>query len=304
MADALQETALRQAYWLASRGAQQMDLALRFAAEAHAHGLNVLALKGISIADELYGGVHNRPMADIDFLVVDVRRFEDAVSLARALGLVETGGSDHALVFKEPASGVVLELHIALTACPGLFTVDHDAMWEQRVAVAAGPMSRLCNEDLLVHFSLHTAFQHGFVASEFHTRDFVRALQVMKPSPEAVLARAGEWGATKAIGAMAVACRREAPGSPAVGAWLDSFEPHCPKSVRVYLQAQSRMPPPMSLTALARVRYALAPSPLTYVRQSLFPKTLPGRTAPRPGAFVRLARIAHAGLLSPSAPRP
>ena len=43
----------QQTFWLATRGAQQMDLAIRFAAAAQAKNLSVLALKGISIAEEL-----------------------------------------------------------------------------------------------------------------------------------------------------------------------------------------------------------------------------------------------------------
>ena len=289
-------TDLRHAYWLASRGAQQMDLANRFAAEARARELRVLALKGIAIADELYGGVHHRPMADIDFLVVDISRFEAAADLARSLGLLETGGSDHALVFKEPASGVVLELHIALTTCPGLFTLDREAMWERRAPVASSSMSRLADPDLIVHFSLHTAFQHGFVANEFHARDFVRALQVLRPCPETVLARAMEWGASKALGAMAVACGREESCSSDVASWLDRFEPHCPENVRLYLHGQSRTPRPTGLLALARVRYALAPSKGVFLRQSLLPRALPGRTTPRPGATARFAELMRASL--------
>jgi hypothetical protein len=290
---------LRHAYWLASRGAQQMDLALRFAAETSARGLDVMALKGISVADALYGGVHHRPMADIDFLVVDRTRFEAAAEIARSLGLVEIFGSDHALAFKESASGVVLELHISLTSCPGLFAADHQALWERRAVVAGGGMSRLGDADLAVHLALHTAFQHGFVANEFHLRDFVRVIEVFKPSTESVLARAREWGAIRALGAMAVACRRQAGASPEVMEWLNAVEPHCPRSVRVYLQAQRLLPPPMNLVTLARVRYVLAPSARVFVWKSLLPAALPGRTAPRPGALRRFVSLVKAGFPSP-----
>ena len=125
----------QHAFWLAARGAQQMDLAIRFAAAAQEKNLRVLALKGISIADELYGGMENRPMADIDFLVVETDRFAEAAQVARSLGLVEVGASDHALVFKEEPSGVVLELHISLTACPSLFSIDTLGLWERRTPV-------------------------------------------------------------------------------------------------------------------------------------------------------------------------
>ena len=301
---ALSKTDLQHAFWLASRGAQQMDLALRFSAAALARGLGVVALKGISIADELYGGVHNRPMADIDFLVVDTRAFELVAQVARSLGLMETEGSDHALVFKEPGSGVVLELHVSLTACPGLFTVDHEALWERRAPVAATPMFRLSSEDLVVHLALHTAFQHAFVAGPNHASDFVRALETLQPEAGLVLARAREWGAVGSLGAMAFSCRKEAPASAVLGDLLESFQLHCPKTVRLWLEGQERMPPPMSIADLAHVRYALAPSKWGYVRRSLFPGSIPGRRSPRPGTMRRLANLVRAGLSSAPPARP
>lgn len=295
--------ARQHAFWLASRGAQQMDLAARFSAAALAREVRVLALKGIAIADELYGGAQNRPMADIDFLVVDARRFEVAAEIARSLGLAETGSSDHALVFKEPGSGVVLELHVSLTACPGLFSVDHEALWARRAPVPGTSMFRLSNEDLVVHLALHTAFQHGFVAGESHYRDFVRALDSFNPPVDSILARAREWGALKALGAMAFSCPKDATRSKAVGDLLEGARPHCPKAVRRWLETQGPTPPSMNVLSLARVRYALAPSKRVYARRSVFPKVLPGRTLPRRGTIRRLVDLVGAGLF-PKMPQP
>jgi len=292
------------AFWLASRGVQQMDLAVRFSEAALAQGLPVLALKGIAIADELYGGTENRPMADIDFLVVDSRRFAEAAEVARALGLVETGADDHALVFRERASGVVLELHFSLTSCPGLFTVDHQAAWSRRVPVASTSMFRLADEDLLLHLALHTAFQHGFVAGEYHYRDFLRGLATFKPPAERVLGRAREWGALGALGAMAVACRNRESEASLANDSLPHFETHCPKMVRRWLEERSSLPPRMSLWSLARIRYAIAPSKWKYVRGSLLPGVLPGRTLPTRGAVRRLAHLADASLSSLPSSRP
>ncbi len=293
---------LPQAYWLASRGTQQMDLGLRFAAAAQSQGLRVLALKGISIADELYGGVQNRPMADIDFLVVDTTRFGIAAEGARSLGLVEVGASDHALVFKEPASGVVLELHVSLTACPGLFKVDHDLLWRRRLAVSGTSMFRLADPDLVVHLALHTGFQHGFAANEYHYGDFVRAIEKLKPLHDQILASAVECSALKALGAMAVACRRSGLESPALADLLEWAAPLCPPAIARWLDSRHEMPPPMRVASLAFVRYHLASSKWGYFRQTLLPKPIPGRSLPRIGALARLARLVDAGLFSPVPP--
>jgi hypothetical protein len=281
-----------------------MDLALRFAEAAQSRGLRVLALKGISIADELYGGVENRPMADVDFLVVDTTRFVSASDLARSLGLSEIGASDHALVFKEPSSGVVLELHVSLTACPGLFRIDHDALWERRAKVAATPLFRLSNEDLVVHLALHTAFQHAFAANRFHYGDFDRALETLAPSTDLVLAIARDWGALRVLGAMALSCRGHGPASPGITALLDRAGPHCPRLLSRWLSSRPNWPPPASIAAMAYVRYELAPSKWGYLSATALPRSIPGRTLPRRGAVRRIVNLVDAsGVVSRAAGR-
>lgn len=285
---------LQQAFWLASRGAQQMDLAVRLSEAAASRGLRVLALKGISIADQLYGGVHNRPMGDIDLLVVDRSQFVAASDLARSFGMLEIGASDHALVFKEPVTGAVLEWHVSLTACPGLFRVNGDSLWEQRVAVAGTPVFRLSDVDLVVHLALHTAFQHGFAANEYHYGDFVRAIDTLAPRVDDLEARAHRWGALPTLGAMAVACGRLGPPSAALSSLLDRVRQACPRAISRWIEARPRMPTTASLASLAFVRYHLAPSKWTYLRRSVLPEPIPGRTLARPGVIRRLVNLLDA----------
>lgn len=282
-------------FWLATRGAQQMDLAIRFASAAQARNLPVIALKGISIADELYGGMENRPMADVDFLVVETSRFEQAVEVARSLGLVETGASDHALVFKEEASGVVLELHISLTACPGLFGVDHLGLWKRRTAVGDTPMFRLSDEDLVIHLALHTAFQHTFVANDSHYDDFMRVLDSLRPDPDRTVELAKASGALEALGAMSVACVRRGSIPPALQDLVARTARFCPRGVVRWIEAQGTMPPPFSLRDMAFLRFHLAPSRVGFVRATLFPAPIPGRVTRAPGAIGRLTGLFRTG---------
>lgn len=282
-------------FWLATRGAQQMDLAIRFASSARARNLPVLALKGISIADELYGGMENRPMADVDFLVVETSRFEEAAEAARFLGLVETGASDHALVFKEEASGVVLELHISLTACPGLFGIDNLGLWKRRTPVGDSPMFRLSDEDLVIHLALHTAFQHTFVASDSHYDDFMRVLDSRRPDPDRIVELAKTAGALGALGAMCVACVRRGLVSPALQDLVARTAAFCPKAVERWIAAQGPTPPPFRLRDMAFLRFRLAPSRVRFARATLFPARLPGRVTRGPGALQRLIGLFQAG---------
>lgn len=285
----------QHAFWLATRGAQQMDLAIRFAAAALASNLRVLALKGISIADELYGGMENRPMADVDFLVVETPRFAEAAQVARALGLVEVDASDHALVFKEEPSGVVLELHISLTACPTLFTIDTHGLWDRRSPVEGAPMFRLSDEDLLIHLALHTAFQHTFVASDLHYDEFVRVLDARRPDPDRIVELGRAAGALGALGAMAVACGRRTSASPALQDLGERTLSFCPKAVVRWIEAQNPMPPPFRVRDMAFLRFQLAPSRFRFLGTTLFPAPIPGRTTRGPGPIRRLAGLLQAG---------
>lgn len=285
----------QHAFWLATRGAQQMDLAIRFAAAALAKSLHVLALKGISIADELYGGTENRPMADVDFLVVETPRFAEAADVARSLGLIEVGASDHALVFKEEASGVVLELHISLTACPGLFTIDPLGLWERRTPVKGASMFRLSDEDLVVHLALHTAFQHTFVAGDLHYDDFLRVLDVRQPDPDRIVERAKSAGALGALGAMAVACGQRGSASPVLRELGVRTAAFCPRAVARWIEAQNPMPPAFRVRDMAFLRFQLAPSRSRFLKATLLPALIPGRITRGSSSIRRLVGLLNAG---------
>ena len=282
-------------YWFALRGAQQLDLATRFDEATRARGLHLLALKGVAIAEELYGGFENRPMADIDFLVVETSRFREAVATARSLGLVETDASDHALVFKEPASGVVLELHLSLIACPGLFPVDPASLWSRRKSVTGGGGFRLADEDFIVHLALHTAFQHGFAANVYHYGDFTRALHAWRSSASSLETRSREWGAAAALGAMSVASLRLGTVESAARPVLESLTRLCPRPLASWITSEEDFPPSMRLTTLAFVRYHLAPSTWRFLTRTLLPRPLPGRTLPRVAPLRRVASLVETG---------
>jgi hypothetical protein len=284
----------QRAFSLAARGAQQMDLAIRFAAAAEGRSLPVLALKGISIADELYGGMENRPMADVDFLVAAPGRFREAAEIARSLGLAEAGASDHALVFQEPASGSVLELHISLTACPGLFAVDVSELWERRVAVKGAPLFRLSDEDLVIHLALHTAFQHAFVANDLHYEDFGRLLDARRPDLDRIVERARSSGAQAALGSMVMACLKRGEPSPALRELAARAAPLCPKAVVLWIEARDTMPPPFRVRDMAFVRFVLAPSRVRFLWSTLFPAPLPGLTRSGSGRILRLLGLLRA----------
>jgi len=296
------EAARNDAFWLAARGARQADLAARFVAAAQERGLRLLALKGIAIAEELWGGAESRPMADVDLLVVDTARFDEVAGLARSMGLVEIDVSDHALVFREEETRTVLELHIALTACPGLFGIDLEDLWTRRTPVMGSAFSRLGDVDLILHAALHTAFQHGFAANEFHYADFVRALDAFRPHLDEVVNRARAFGALRSLAAMTLMAAHRFPESTQVHGLVDRVADDCPNSLKASIAEWRGGPPPANVRTLAKVRSALAPNLGRYLRLSLFPAPLPGCTLPRRGRIRRLVDLVGAGFAPPAPP--
>jgi hypothetical protein len=233
-------------------------------------------------------------MADVDFLVAAASRFGEAAEIARSMGLVEADASDHALAFREATSGAILELHISLTACPGLFTVDASRLCERRVPVKGAPLSRLSDEDLVIHLALHAAFQHAFAANDLHYEDLGRLLDTRRPDVDRIVELARSSGAQAALGAMLVVCLKRGEASSALRELAARAAPLCPKAVVRWIEARDTMPPPFRFRDLAFVRFELAPSRLRFLWSTLFPAPLPGLTRRGSGRILRLLGLLRA----------
>jgi len=163
-------------------GVHQLEVAARTQRLLHERGIRSLPLKAAALAELLYESVADRPMADVDLLVLD--DWPRAVSSLGEGGMLERERADHARSFLDPASGVILELHHSLTSCPGLYELDPEGLWA-RSRPAAGQLDRLPSaEDLLVQLSVHTAFQHGFALRLVQYLDLRRLLERERLNPE------------------------------------------------------------------------------------------------------------------------
>lgn len=128
-------------------------------------GIPVLPVKGLVVAEQLYGSLAARPAADVDVLVrtgdLDAGR-----GVLRDLGYRQRPvPSSKALMheFHDPAwfvgSGsdqVRLELHWALWAY-GFFHLGTDGLWERAVpgTLLGRPVHLLSPEDTLLHLAIH-----------------------------------------------------------------------------------------------------------------------------------------------------
>jgi hypothetical protein len=266
-----------------ARNVRLLDLARRLAAALAAAGVRALPMKGTALlamgcgVPAPYDSEADRPMADLDLLVLD--DWGAAMAAADAEGLTPLAASDHAQPFLDPSTGEMLELHVAPTSCPDLFPQDADALWS-RARTGASLLPRVPSpEDLLVQLALHAAFQHGLVLRLGQWLDFRRLLERTLLDRDRLLAIAMSARAVPALWAALDTARRvvAAPVPPDLERELDRQSP-----TRLRRWLASREPfdfvapaPP----ALVRLRLELARGQ----RARLVALTL---TARRPGEAI------------------
>jgi hypothetical protein len=120
-------------------------------------------LKGAAFARALYPDPSLRPMSDLDILMRAPDRNRWA-SCLDALGYAVVDRSDHATCFRRRQTGVLVELHHALTSQASYLGLDAEAMLDRSVRLPDAEgirFSTLSWEDHLLHLCLHASFQHG-----------------------------------------------------------------------------------------------------------------------------------------------
>ncbi len=202
---------------------QKLALARRVLDLLAARGLRALPLKGAAVAESLYDSPAERPMEDVDVLVLD--DWGAAVGALGAAGFQERERADHAWCFVDPVTSGALELHRGLTSCPRLHPVDVDALWRRRQTSDGLVGLRPGAADLLAQLSLHAAFQHGLVLRLGQYLDVRRLLERTPPGDDDALAVARDLGAERAVAAtLEVAARvTGAPVSADLRAAFASF---------------------------------------------------------------------------------
>jgi hypothetical protein len=113
-----------------------------------AHGIAALLLKGLHLAQRLYGGIDRRPQFDVDVLVRgrDLRR---AVRVLAAHGFVPEAYDLHSrTVIRE---GLKIDLHGSLRWAPA-YRLDEDALWTdaRAVTIAGREVPTLSDEHTLL----------------------------------------------------------------------------------------------------------------------------------------------------------
>jgi hypothetical protein len=206
---------------LVVRGQRQIELMGEVSGRLSRRGVRSLALKGAAVVDWLYDSPAERPMADVDLLVLGDLEAASGALRTDGYRLVERG--DHAHALRQPGTGLVVELHRSVTSCPGLFPLDAERLWSRREAGPAGA-ARPGAADLLVTLALHAAFQHGLVLSLVQWLDVRRLLERAEvPAGELAAAAAGA-GAEDAV-AVTLHAAEAAAGARLPPALAERFQP-------------------------------------------------------------------------------
>ena len=270
-------------------GVRQLDTASRVQDLLGARGVRCLPLKGAALAERLYDSVAHRPMVDVDLLVLD--EWPRAVTLLEEAGFREQLRADHAIALLDPALGTVVELHRGITSCARLFPLDLDATW-RRCRTGAGLMKQVpSSEDLLVHLSLHAAFQHGLALRLVQFLDFRRLLEREPPDP-VLLAQVATSARAQGAVALALEAARALVGAPLAPGLEELVTAWLPSGLRRYVALKLRADP--AAPALAWLRWQLVGGRrIALVREtlSLSPSSFPGPTGL--GAAVRGLRLAR-----------
>jgi len=267
---------------LLARAVAQLDLARRAQEILGRAEVRSLPLKGAATAEWLYDSPGDRPMSDVDLLALGA--WNNAVGALQREGFRVLEAADHAWGLFDPVSGGVLELHHSVCSCPGFYATDTAGLWE-RSRAGAGQVERLPSvEDLLVHLSLHAAFQHGLLLTLVQWLDFRRLLERGRPDAGRVAAQAARSGAEAAVAA-ALSAAQAVVGAPVEPSLRDLSRAWHARGLRKWVVALQASPLAMVVPApsrLLRVRWELAQGRRTeWVRRTLAPTT-PGGGKERP----------------------
>jgi hypothetical protein len=128
--------------------------------------LSVIALKGLSLAENIYGDIALRTMSDMDLLV----KQKDLIRAGRIL--LDLGYKQHFpawesmsnIHFHLPAfthpSGAMIELHWNIVTPDSPIQVDLDGLWERAsvIRVYQGEVLAFSPEDLFLHLCIHACY--------------------------------------------------------------------------------------------------------------------------------------------------
>ncbi|CAK8721227.1 hypothetical protein LDFHOB_10700 [Candidatus Electronema aureum] len=172
-------------------------------------GIPVILLKGVYLAEAVYGNIALRPMSDVDILVrkADLLQAEKILlelgySSARADDIESACAKSQHLAPLTKYGAAAVEIHwtVVHPSCP--FAIDIEGLWERArpVVIADVEMLTLSPEDVLLHLCIYTVFHRFYrnITVFSDIRETVRCFQG-EIDWEQVRFRSRQWGAGNAV---------------------------------------------------------------------------------------------------------
>jgi len=186
--------------------------------------LPVIALKGLSLAKNIYGDIALRPMSDIDLLV----KKED---LVRASRILLTLGYEQDFPAWENAlkifhhlppftnkNGAMIELHWNIVTPDNPIKVDLDGLWERACLIKVDNVEvrAFSPEDLFLHLCIHACvhLQTGIDLIPFCDMAGLIKTSADKIDWQIVMERAARWGGQKCVYLMSLLVRELLGAAP------------------------------------------------------------------------------------------
>ena len=160
----------REALFVAGRNLALAGCLREILGRLAAKGIAHAPIRGIALAERLYGKLLARPMGDID-LLVRKQDIGEVGALLTALGYEQMDRrrgfspefSYTLKFFRRTPTMVIVEPHWSIVYPPFVDRLDMQAVWDRCVPtrVLGEPTLSLGREDLLVHLALHLDRRHG-----------------------------------------------------------------------------------------------------------------------------------------------
>lgn len=173
-------------------------------------GIDVIALKGLYLVEEVYKSLSIRTFADLD-LLVHKEDLQLVLTCLQAMGLqlstyygTQDANADlrHIPVMSRPG-GSLVEVHWTILEENGPFTIDSQGLWQRAIParIAGVDILALGVEDLLLHLCIHLTYQHQLKKGLRALYDITEVLRHFQGQVDwkVFTVTAREWGVERVI---------------------------------------------------------------------------------------------------------
>lgn len=175
-----------------------------------AENVPVIGLKGIFLLENVYNNIAARPLGDIDILVRK-KDLQTAIRILKTLGYtmdtyfsLQDQNTDvkHTPPMKNK-DGLSIEIHWTILSENEPFKIDTGGLWDRALSVKIADVDvlALSPEDLVLHLSIHFAYQHHLKLGLRGLNDIAEVLHYYEKHLDwgAIEKRSQKWGVDKVI---------------------------------------------------------------------------------------------------------